>query len=287
MKLILFNITYADGRVESVHVDSERVLVGSAAHCEIRLPSDLCAPEHLVFEVIGDAIRFEERAYDPPVTLNGKPVSQSSVQPDSVIGIGGTLIRVSQTEITKDANIHRKKEQNKGAAVRMGAMAIVGVIVGVFALRGSDEAGSAPATVPALWGASVEACPVTSSDQARAMAIEKRIVADGKRERHPFYIAEGVESVVLYETVSACFRFAGDAKLADELRALSSDLRTQVEGEYRVHRLRLEHALAVGDTTTSAREVGTLRSLMAGKQGPYVEWLNAIARKLNSEKAPS
>ena len=39
-----FRVQHADGHSEQYVVDAERALVGSAAHCEVRLPPEAAAP---------------------------------------------------------------------------------------------------------------------------------------------------------------------------------------------------------------------------------------------------
>jgi len=48
-----FRIQLPDGGPQQLLVDSDRVLIGSGAHCEIRLPGDQAAAEHVLISFLG------------------------------------------------------------------------------------------------------------------------------------------------------------------------------------------------------------------------------------------
>lgn len=280
MSILRFDVEYPDGRRESLHVDSERVVIGSAAHCDLRLASEPCAPEHAVIEILGEIVRVEARAFEPPVLLDGAPIRRASLLPGAVLAIGGVSIRV----VPGDRTFVAKTEGGAVTPLRLVIAALALSAVALVALRPRGEGAARPTGVPELWGALSRQCPVTSPAQARALAIEKRVVADGKRERHPFYLAEGVEAVGLYTTAAGCFQAAGEAALENELDTVARQLRAEVDQSYRVRRLRLERALTTGENEIAGAEVIELRALTMGKQGAYVDWLNTVARKLNVDK---
>lgn len=159
------------------------------------------------------------------------------------------------------------------------------VVVGCAVLwKASRPAPLALTAAPGLWVSPVQTCPAAGGVQARAMAVEKAIAADGKRERHPFNASDGVDAVVLYEAASACLRAAGDADHAADVDATAAQLRADVSDDYRVRQLRLARAVTTGDNEVAAREVVALRALLLGKGGPYVDWINATARRLDVDK---
>lgn len=285
MNIVELEITYSDGRQETVVVDAERVLVGSGAHCDLRLPADAAANEHIVLEIVGETVWVQALAFEPPPMLDDGPVRRATVNPGSRIFIGALQIRVTPTAIAADAKRVQKKRAASGStALRvLGATALV-LLGGVAYLLDAGAPAASPTNAPELFAGDATECPVTSKVQAAALAADKRISADGKRERHPFYVAEGIEAVLLYEQAAACFRVAEDDVLADELATLARQLRTEVIDDARVRRLRLERALATGDKEVGAREVVALRALYFGKQGPYVSWLSGVARRLNVDK---
>lgn len=282
MSVLRFDITLPDGSNESFETDAERVLIGRGAHCDIRLPDTESAVEHVVIEVVGGTLRVVARAFTPPPTLNGDTVTEAAVTGDALIGIGAVRIRIARIEASLDRSF--TQPQRGSSVLRLLILVAALVLGGMLFFRAQRTTKSAPGAVPELWSDAPTTCPVTAPGQARALAAEKRIVADGKRERHPFYASDGVEAVVLYEVSAACFAVAGDPANAQAVRGAADELRSDVNDDFRVRRLRLERALASENDEVAAHEVAMLRTLMIDKQGPYMDWIHALARKLEVDK---
>jgi hypothetical protein len=274
-------VRYPDGRTEQLVVDSDRVLVGSGAHCEIRLPLEIAAVEHVELSLAGESIHATARALEPLPTINGSGFLQTPVAPDAVLGIGAAQLWVTPAVIEENPNVIRKKAQPTSPLAYVGAILMIPLGAYVLLYDEPQEASSAaPAEVPALWADAASACPVPAADQAAAMAVEKKVVAEGKRERRPFHVQDGVAAVPLFETAAACFRAAGNAQAAQEATSAAQQLRAKIDEDYRAHQVRLEHALNVGDLETAQKEVSVLRAFTEGKSGPYVVWLSNLERRL-------
>lgn len=166
----------------------------------------------------------------------------------------------------------------------LAGLAAIAVVGSAILWKASRPLPAAPTSAPELWGTPVQTCPASGSVQARAMAAQKAIAADGKRERHPFNAADGVDAVVLYEAAAACLRTAGQADRAADVDANAAQLRAEVSDDYRVRQLRLVRAVTTGDSEVAVPEVVALRTLLVGKGGPYVDWINATARRLDVDK---
>lgn len=283
MTTLRFDITLPDGSKESVQTDAERVLIGRGAHCEVCLGIAELATEHVAVEILGDTVRLVARAFAPPPTLNGQEFSEVIVPQDAVLRIGELSVSINQEGVSKASATQKATSGGSNTVRVVGGIALL-VLLGLLALQVSDPIGKSPAAVPDLWSKSEATCPAASAAQARALAAEKRIVADGKRERHPFYVLDGVEAVGLYELSAACFRKAGEDALADEMVSTARQLRADVSHDYRVRRLRLERALATEDEEVAAREVVMLRTLVANKPGAYADWIQTLARKFEVDK---
>jgi len=282
MTTLRFDISFSDGSQQSLQTDTERVLIGRGAHCEIRLPMADAAHEHVVVEVVGATLRVVARAFTPPPLLNGDPVTEVLVTEDAVLRIGAVQIRISRLD--SSTATAPKKPTGGSLGVRVVGVLALAVLAWMFWLRATRGTNHAPTSVPELWSGAGTPCPVSVSARAQALAVEKRILADGKRERHPFSAADGVEAVTLYQTAAACFVVAGDAESASELTSVASRLRADVNDDFRVRRLRLDRALASRNDEVAAHEVVMLRTLTLNQQGPYIDWLNALARKLEVDK---
>jgi hypothetical protein len=274
VSLLRFEIRYADGRKEITHVDGERATIGSGAHCDIRLPLDQAAPEHVAVEVVGGTVRLETKAFEPPATVNGMPFTNMPVTPDVPLKIGSTRIFIALGEAGFEGAVVQKKAEQTSPLMKVLGVGVL--LAGAYMLLGDDtqQMAAAPAQAPEIFPATpTSTCPQTAPDQARAFATDKFDAAEGKRERSPFAPKDGVEAVQLYELASACFRTGGDQGRANEAAANAKQLRTSITLDFRARRVRLEHLLAVGDYQLAKNDVKVLRALTEGKQGKYVDWL--------------
>jgi hypothetical protein len=275
VSLLRFEIRYADGRKEVTQVDGERALIGNGAHCDIRLPLDQAAHEHVAVEVIGGTVRLETKAFEPPATVNGMPFTNMPITPDVPLKIGSTRVFIALGDAAFDGGpvVQKKTEQTSPL---MKVLAVFVLVAGAYMLLSDDapQMAAAPAEAPELFPATATVtCPQSAPDQARAFAADKFDVAEGKRERSPFAPNDGVEAVQLYDLASACFKLGGDQARAAEAATDAKQLRASITQDFRARRVRLEHLLAVGDLDLARNDVKVLRALTEGKQGKYVEWL--------------
>lgn len=278
MRVLRFQIRHNTGQIETINVEAERALVGSGAHCEIRLPLDQARVEHVLVEAAPAGVFVRALSFEPPPTINNIPFQQSPLPPGAVLGLTATQILVEIAEGAADGkNI---KAKNKTSPMTLVAAALI--IPAAYFLLADDDASkekSPPIASPDLWAAPVAACPY-AGPQALAFARERMAVADAKRERRPFHVQDGVQAVPVYEVATVCFRAGGDPAsggLADESAKF---LRREMNDEFRTRRVRLEHALSVQDYATAQKEVRVLLQLTEGKSGEYVEWLSQTNRNL-------
>lgn len=279
MRVLSFQIRLPSGQVDQLTVEGERVLVGSGAHCEIRLPVDQARVEHVLLE-LGPAGAFVRAlSFEPPPTINNVPFQQAPLPPGAVLGVGGCQIWVE----AREAAGPQTKSKKKGGTSPITLLAVVLMIPAVFYLfvyepPAEDETG-VTRTPPELWGPPVAACPYAGT-QALAFAREKMAVADAKRERRPFHVQDGVQAVPTYETAGACFRAGGDAATASLADESARFLRHDMTDDFRARRVRLEHTLKTEDYKAAQKEVRILLQFTEGKTGDYVTWLSDLERKL-------
>ncbi|MFO0677793.1 MAG: hypothetical protein U0169_14750 [Polyangiaceae bacterium] len=280
-KGLQFRIVYPDGKVDKLVVDSDNVLVGSGAHCEIRLPREKAAVEHVAVTMVGGGVHAQARALDPLPTVNGSGFMQSPLLADAAMGIGDVQIFVEVVSIEGGADVIRKNAQKTSPITYVAALLAI-PLAGYILLVDEEDGTSAPAPkdVPALWGEPVRTCREQAPDQALASAIERKVVAEGRRERRPFHVQDGVAAVPIFETAAACFTQAGKPDLAKDAEADAVNLRARVTEDYRAHQVRLEHALTVQDFPTAQKEVRVLRAFTEGLGGSYVVWLSNLERQL-------
>jgi hypothetical protein len=268
------------GGEESLSAQCEKLLIGSGAHCEVRLPVEVSAVEHVELTITNGRVYARARAFDPPPMIGGSPFVQGFVDPGVEIGIGPLRILASVAEGVGPLTT-ASAAKKKGSTVRLAIMGAVGVLLLLAILNQQAENArttASNAAAPALWGPPVAACPESAPPQALALAEEKMRIAQGKRERRPFHVQDGVAAVPLFELAAACFATGGDTARASTAQQSASDLRARVNEDYHAHQVRLEHALNVKDMPTVMHEATALRALTDGLAGPYVSWLADVQR---------
>jgi hypothetical protein len=276
-----FHIRHPDGRTEEMVIDSDRVLIGSAAYCEIRLAVEESAVEHVAVQAGPEGVTAQARASQPYPTLDGAPFAQAQVLPGSILGIGRTQIQVVFIEV-HDGMAPGARKKSKTSSMTY-ALALLAMPLAAYLILAEDVeplAPKPPTNFPDLWEAPITTCSQRSSEQAFSVAADKLALASSRRERRPFRVQEGVAAVPLYETAAACFRVAERMDMAKESGEAAQTLRNEVGVDYRTHRVRLEHALTVSDWATAHKETRVLLAMTEGKQGEYVTWLSNLDRKL-------
>lgn len=270
------------GAPQQLLVDSDRVLIGSGAHCEIRLPGDQAATEHVLITFLGGNVYAQARALQPPPMLNGAPFTEAPLPPNSVLQIGRSEITVSIVEIADQASLKKGGGEPTSPLTYVLGLVIIGllVVLGLYNPQPDDVTSGRPEQVPPLWDAAAATCPQQAKDQALGMAYSRRVVAEGKRERSPFDVRDGVAAVPLFQQAAACYQVAGEAENGKEMQASAEKMKKQLEEDYRAHQMRLTHSLDVKDLRTAQKEVKTLLAMLQGKNDPYVQWLGNLERRL-------
>ena len=271
-----------DGSEEEVSAHCDRVVLGSGAHCEIRLPVEYGGVEHVELTIVNGRIYARARSFDPAPTVGGSPFIQGFVEPGVEIGIGPLRIVASLAE--QRGPTRAQASRTNASHTRMAAMAAVAflLLVAVRLARKGQE-GLAPGGVaPPLWSTTLVTCPQASPDRAIALGEERNRIAQGKRERRPFHVQDGVAAVPLFELASVCFATGRDGERSASSARAASELRAKVDEDYHAHQVRLEHALGIKDMPTARYEVAMLRAFTEGLSGPYVAWLADLGRALRT-----
>lgn len=287
MGVIKIDIRYANGERESALIDGERALIGSASFCDVRLPMDQAAYEHVLIELHGGTLRAEAKVDSPAATINGMPFAASAVAPDAVLGIGNIRLFVSFVPDALDNPqvTAKKKEDNSNALIR--AVGVVAFAVAAYWLLADPDTPIEPAPSSAiqLFADTEVGCPQAQPDAALALAQEKLGQAEGKRERLPFDVRQGVAAVPLYDQAIACFKAGNRPDQVKDTEAERDSLKRSMSDDFRARRLRLEHMLAVQDYELARKDVVVLQDMTEDKHGDYVEWLASVRKRLYPKKA--
>jgi hypothetical protein len=278
MRNLRFQIRLPSGQVDQLSMEAERVLIGSGAHCEIRLPVDQARVEHVLIELGAAGIFVRALNFDPPPTINNVPFQQAPLPPGAVLGVGGCQILVELTEGVAGTVAGAKKKTSPIMFIAMAIIVPAGLYM-LFAEEPEETQKASPKQAPELWAAPVVSCPYTAG-QALAFAREKMAVADAKRERRPFHVQDGVQAVPTYEAAAVCFRAGGDNGSGVLAEESAKFLRRDITDDFRTRRVRLDHALTTEDFVSAQKEVRVLLQFCEGKSGDYVTWLSTLDRKL-------
>ena len=281
MQALKFDIRHADGRTEELRIDSDRAQIGSGAHCEIRLPLDQAAVEHVAVQLTPAGVFAEARNFQPPPMINGSPFTRTQIMPGSVLAVGYTQLLVTAVEVVGGAETTQKKEQKTSPITLLLALIVMPLALYIiFQDPPGEGVGNAPKEIPELWGPPAGKCSQASREAALAKGFEQFSKAASKQERRPFYVPDGVQAVPLYEEAAACFQTGGDPERAKRVGKIATKLRSDISEDFRTHRMRLEHAISTERHETAQREVRVLLAFLQGKEGEYVEYLSALERKL-------
>ena len=274
-----FRIVYPDGRQESVTVDSERALIGSASHCELRLPPETAAHEHVEVFAHEGAVHFATRPY----ALMSLPALDGVATAEGRWPAGASL-RIGDMQMTVElVSLGMAKAKPPIWALFLVIPAIAITAVGVALARPVARGLPPIPEAPALIGPNEAKCPELTPEQRVVLATEKLRVALAKRERSPFAPQEGYEAVALFELSAACFRVTNQVDRAVEPEDAAVVLRSKLDEDYRLRRVRLEHAYRTHQTNAVKRELTILIPMTSQRRGPYTEWLNALDRAATME----
>ena len=282
MGIIKFDIRHQNGQRESAVVEGQRALLGSASHCDVRLAMDQSAYEHVLIEAVGSTLRAEALAQQPTATIDGVELVASALSPDAVLGVGNIRLYVSFVPDALDGPQVLEKTQTK-SPLGLLLVPLLGALAYFAFWEGESKIAPPPAQVQALFSDAQVACPQQESSRARAFAEEQTELAEGKQERLPFAIEDGVAAVGLYRLAASCFSAGGEASRASEAEQAAALLKQDLSDEFRARRIRLSHLLTVEDYALALKDVAVLRALTSERKGRYFEWLNQVAEQLKTK----
>jgi hypothetical protein len=262
-----------------IEVEADRMLLGSGAHCDIRLPLESAAWEHVVVTQEGEgAVIARVVPADAVAFFNGTPRREAELA-------AGTVIRIDTVEVllrdVRDNTAKPKRSQRPRAAVVVAAL--IGLAAALVILKNASAGGTPPPPkMPELFTAKNVTCP--EKQGALPLAYQKLSLARSKRERFRFYPRDGVEAVALFDTAAACFASAKDASNARIAEGESAALKVAVQDALHGSRVRLERALVRKDARTALAQVKFQRDLLKGEPDgeAYGTWLALLESQLES-----
>jgi len=268
-------------KVAVLDVQSDRALIGSGAHCDVRLAPDEAAVEQLTVETIDEGVYAKTVAIDRPCLLNGAPFLEGRVAPTAMLEIGPVVICV---KYAPREGQEKKKHTNKSATpAGLQAVALVGLAVGFYYVLGSPADGSSlrdfGVVSPPSLSVAVEPCPQADAVAARSIAHESLVAADMKRERAPFYPSDGLSAVKLFRRAAGCLRESNAEASARDAEEAADRLLQKLADELHVRHVRLERMLAEQKFADAKREGKLITEFIADPTNAYSQWLSAVVRE--------
>jgi hypothetical protein len=282
MDALALSIQHPNGRREEILVEAAEALIGSGAHCDVRLPPEHARFEHVVVRSGPAGLSATSKTVKSAPKLNGVEFMETRLDGQSVLDVGGVRITIAPTVAeTRDAKPATSK---KGISPVTLLFAVVGIAAAgaMYLSKPRAESGmTQPTAVPDLFTESTT-CPQTAAPQANAVADGKLALANAKRERSPFHVQDGVAAVSLYKTAASCFRIAGRSAEAAAADHDAQALRARITEDFRVQRVRLERALTIEDWRGARKQVRALLAYTEQAPGEYASWLSITERKLRT-----
>ncbi|MDB4937206.1 MAG: hypothetical protein JWP87_4178 [Labilithrix sp.] len=282
MEQLTFDILHADGRRESTTAQAPRIVVGSGAHCDVRLAPDQAAFEHVAIEDHPAGPLMRSLATSPAVVLDGAPLTTHALGAVTTFRIGATQIEIKRAVLGVEA-----QSSSLGPAM-IAKLAVVALLaVGIFAVShmNKEQPVAAPPKMPELFAKAVTECPRTDPAEARVLGDDNRALGGGARERSPFDPREARSAVRSYELAAVCYRRANALEAAEESASNAKRMREETTLDFRARRVRLERVLLVGDYEVAAQDVAVLRALTEGQPGEYTRWLASVTQDIKNQKA--
>jgi hypothetical protein len=282
MENLNFEIRHADGRLERTAAEASRIVIGSGAHCDVRLAADQAAFEHVAIEAQPAGLVVRCLAATPPTSLDGVVLAAQLLGPAALLRIGAT-----QIQITRVVHAAAVKSGGIGPAMiaKLALIGLLGCAIFMASRMTREEAVAAPPEMPDLFAKTANECPRKDLAEARAVADEQRANADGARERSPFDPREARSAVKSYEIAAACYRLAQSAEASADATQSAKRMREETLLDFRARRVRLERVLLVNDYELASQDVTVLRALTEGQQGEYAQWLATVAQDIKNHNA--
>jgi hypothetical protein len=274
-----FLIERPDLEPDELDVDAAQALIGSGAHCEVRLDAKDAAAEQLLVSATATELTAIIRSVSPPTLLEGAPFARGPIAEGAVFTIGACRVRVHRQRAEASARV--AASERRPGKLLLAALGLLLAALGVTLLIGPTPTGALPPRpgIPPLYSPSeAQPCARTAPDQAQRLGNELWEAALLKQERSPYYLKDAMAAVILFQRAAACFeRAAAPASVARSEREFER-LLLQLAADYHRHHVLLERALEQNDWRTLQREAAALCDLLGDRHPEYTNWLGNVLR---------
>ena len=281
MEPLSFEICHADGRPERTSAQGARIVIGSGAHCDVRLAADQAAFEHVAIEELAAGPQIRNLAPAAPSTLDGVPFAARALGPS---GLACLIIGDTQIRILREARVAPARSTTLGPVMIAKLLVVAGLVGAIVkvSVMGPDAPSTSSPPMPELFAKISTDCPRKDLAEARTIADDQRAIADGARDRSPFDPRESRAAVKGYEIAAACYRITHQVEAGEIAAQAALRMREETTLDFRARRVRLDRVLLVNDYDLAAQDVAVLSALTEGQQGEYSRWLAGIAQDLKN-----
>ena len=264
------------GRSERHALRGAEVTLGRSPSATISLAdvSDL-APVHILFAPRPDGCWVSSAKGSKTSVIVAGKVFESGVLPWGSEMDVGTL-----TLVLRDAAAEQAVSQDRPKMLLRYGILFGMVAAGYFFFFDDDEPlpDNPPADVPELFAALPDTCPAGAPAEKQARDAHEAAVT--KAERYPYEASDGIEAVKLFRAAQRCFAESKNEAMARRMEVEFSLLKSKIEEDYLVHRVRQKRALKNRRLSEALVETRALLGIVDTQPGPYKEWLVRLERHL-------
>lgn len=171
------------------------------------------------------------------------------------------------------------KPKERSPIVLLGLVGILLCAGFTVAGKAGHESASSEPEPPQLT-ITPRTCPVGDAEatEKRARLAERTGIA--RQEQSAFIATDAAAALAAFGEAEGCYRAAGQEQDAARVNALGRDWAAQLSTDYAAGRLRLQRALMEQRNADALEAVTNLERMLAGRSGPYVDWLAALRTEL-------
>jgi hypothetical protein len=132
-------VTEQDRQLVDVEIGAAQVLVGSGAHCDVRLGPDVMAPEQLRIILYQGELYFEQLARGAQLTVGGVPFQRGKLGPEDEIRLGD--LRILVRRLVPLTDLGARKGPSKPVLAGIGFVFLLLLVVAVSSGRKKGSRG--------------------------------------------------------------------------------------------------------------------------------------------------
>lgn len=290
-------ITKSNGEQTTHPLDQLQTTVGADARANICIVGEaLLLPQHILLAPRAADCWVSSAPGSPVWDKDGSAIEGAYLPWGSRLTVGRCTFELLNEEEVANRPASRNREtrtpdtarESDGPAterIHPGLLMLLVITLVYAALQGLTGA-DAPAAhgltaAPPLFDDVLVVCRGENPGH-RAVTLEEQAAA--KSERSVFDLQDGIEAVALYSEAHACYRQSGLDSESEDVLASASALRSGLEEQYNLLRLRLSRDLAAAEHKSALSHVHRLSELLSHKANSnYGLALRRLSARLSKE----